>query len=355
MKHEKSLLLLVPGVAALAAFVFPADAVRFAPKEGLSLTKVFTNQTTLTVDSMEMIIDGQPMPEEMGDMEMDTTTTVKSVVTDVYTKMAEGRPHSLRRTYDELTTEGNVEMGGMAGDMEQDFTGSSELEGKAVVFTWSDEEGEYAAAFAEDDDADPELLEDLWEDMDLRDLLPTGSVEPGATWRIENDRLVHVLAAGGDMKILPDDMEEMASMGPTPGMSTLKDMMGEVTGSAIATYTGKREVDGVEVGVIEIKLDISGANDITDLLQEMTDEMPIEMEAEVSYDAADIEFELKGEGELLWNLAGGHLHRFELDAEMAFAMDMAMVMSMMGQDMEMEMNMEMSGNVQLGAATRDGE
>lgn len=352
MKHTKPLLLLAPGVAALAAFAFPADAVRFAPAEGLNLTKVFTNRTTLTVDNMDMTLDGEPMPPEMGDMEMDTVTTMRTVVTDRYGPLVEGRPKTLRRTYDELSTEGKVTMGGMAGDMETDVTGSSELEGKTVVFSWVADDGEYAVAFAEDEEGDPELLEDLWEDMDLRDLLPTGAVEPEDSWRIDNDRLVHILAAGGDMKVLPEDMDEMASMGPTPGMGTLKDMMGEVEGTAIATYKGKREVDGVEVGVIALTIDINGANDITDLLQEMT---PPDMEMEMSYDAADIEFELEGEGELLWNLAAGHLHRFELEADMAFAMDVMMAMSMMGQDMEMEMNMEMSGTVELGAATRKGE
>ncbi len=46
-----------------------------------------------------------------------------------------------------------------------------------MVFTWDPEVGEYGRAWPEDEEHDDELLEGLWEDMDLRTLLPRESVE----------------------------------------------------------------------------------------------------------------------------------------------------------------------------------
>jgi hypothetical protein len=358
MKHTKSLLaaaLLTPGLLALS---YPADEVVFGPAKGTSVTKQFTNTTDLVMDSMSMVMNG----EDMSGMapEMDMSTTIKMVVTDTYEELEEGRPAVLHRFFDTLSTEGDVstEMVGM-GAMEQELSGTSELEGTNVVFSWDTDSEEFDVAFAEGEESDEDLLEGLDEDMDLRLLLPSGAVSEGDSWRVDNERLASMLAPGGDLKIIPDMPEDMGGMGmnmnPGQGGMDMASMLGEVDGSVMATYQGSREVDGARVGSIKITIAISASNDITDMLQAATEEAEVPEnfgDMDISYDYADVEFELEGEGELLWNLDAGHLHQFELEGDVAMAMDMGMAMSMMGQDMEMEMSMEMSGTIALGAETR---
>ena len=357
---KQSLLVCALASPALLAFAVPGDDVSFKPAAGSTVTKVFTNYSTMTLDDMSMAMNGEEMDPEMMGMDMTIEGSTTTVVTDEYVRLGEGRPAVLKRTFDELSLETNIAMeNAMMGAMDMDLDGSSELADTTVVFTWNEDDGEFGLAFDEDEDADEELLEGLTEDMDLRCLLPEGEVDVDASWRVDVERLVDVLAPGGNLKILPDmdDVDAPMMGGPNPGMNNLSDLWGEVDGTAMATYLGTREADGVTVAVISIKVEISGANDLTEQLQEDADnaEAPEGMDMEMIYDSADAEFEIEGEGELLWNVAGGHLHSFEFEGDMTLAMDMAMAMSMMGQDMDMEMSMEMSGEIKLGAETRDQE
>lgn len=360
MKHLKPLLAVSLAAPALTAFALPAlvaDEVVFRPAVGSEVTKVFTNQMDLILDDMTMSMNGEEMDASMIGMEMELTALTTYVVTDEYVALGDGQPVKLKRTFDELSSTSNASGSTPMGPMDEEMDGSSELEGLSVVFAWDEEDDEYGVEFASDDEDDEELLEGLSEDMDLRALLPGKAVSTDDSWRIDLDLLHHVLAPGGNLKVLPDESDEgMGGMGmgaPGSGMGSLGDMLGELDGSAIATYKGKREVDGVTVGVIAIQIDITGANDMTEFLEEAIEDAEGMEDVEVSYDAADVELAFKGEGELLWNLAGGHLHRFELGGDVNMVMDMAMSMAVMGSDVEMEMSMEMSGTIELGAATRN--
>ena len=66
-------------------------------------------------------------------------------------------------------------------------------------------------------------------------------------------------------------------------------------------------------------------------------------------ESVDSELALEGEGELTWDVEGGHFHAFDLSVEMSNTVDSAQSMSFGGNDMDQEMSMEMSGTMSFAA------
>jgi len=349
MKYQKSLLLAALAAPVLLAFVAPADKVAFAPAADASLSKTFTTSGTFQLDDLSVNVGGM---DQAPDMEMTISWAQNVAVTDTYSSTKDGAPVTLRRTYDELGQELEVDvvvdMSAMGGDTQEDGasgSGSSDLEGKTVNFVWDEDEGGYTKSFHEEE-GDEELLEGIVEDMDLRALLPSEEVSEGDEWSIELAGLSTILAPGGDLKIeLEMDGEDMEG-GPDPSqLADINELMKDLLdGEATGKYVGQREVDGAKYGVIAIDIEIDTARDMTDMLEEMMgDQMPEGME--VSFDRMDLELSLESKGELLWDLRGGHVHAFSIEGDITIILDMGMSMDMGGQEMTMEMAMEMSGTL----------
>ena len=323
-----------------------ADAPRFAPEAGLSITKRIETKTDISLDDMTVSVNGQEMDASMMSMEMDTSMQQVVTVTDTYVSVSDGRPTKLERSFDELSSKTNVSMShAMMGDQDSDMDGSSELEGETVLFSWDDDEGEYSVAFAGDSDGDDELLEGLAEDLDMRALLPDGDVSEDDSWPVEPYALRSVFAPGGSVKIEPDDTEGgPMGMGGAPTPS-LNEMLGELEGEVTATYRGTRDEDGVTVAVIEIEADVSAANDLTDYMEGMMDGMDTGgMEIEMEIDSFDVEFMFEGQGELLWNVESGVLYSLTMSGETSQIVDSAMNMAMGGMEQAMEQSMTMTGS-----------
>jgi len=348
MKHLSSLALLAVALPLAVAFHAPADTIEFAPARGLTLTKTFTSQGDFSMDNMTMLMNGQESPM-MPDMDMSFETAQTIVVVDEYGKTEDGRPLKLTRTYDEIATAVeiamSIDMGGETQDQDQSVESSSELEGLTVEFTWDEEEEEYVREFP-DGDGDEELLEGLLEDMDLRALLPAGKVSKGDEWEIDPTNLIPVLAPGGDLSLEMGEEIEM-TMGPSPGGMDFTEMLGDLLeGEATATFEGIREVDGLQIAVITIVVEIDSANDMTDMVAGSMDEQELPEGMEMSIDRMDIEIELEAEGTLHWDVEGGHVHSFDLSGEISMLIDMAMSLEIPGQgEMTIENSMEMSGTM----------
>lgn len=350
MKYLSSLALVTVALPLAVAFRAPADTLEFAPAKGLTLTKTFTAGGDFGLDSMSMLMNGQESPM-MPDMEMSFSTAQSIVVVDEYGKTEDGRLLKLKRTFDELgnnaEVSSSVEMGGESQGDDQSIESSSELEGLTVEFTWDAEEEVYTRGFT-DGDGDENLLEGLFEDMDLRALLPDDKVNKGDEWEIVPSDLKSILAPGGDLSLEPQDMEGGGmGMGPSPGGMDFSEMLGDLLeGEVTATFEGTREVDGIEVGVITIVVEIDSAHDMSDMMEGLgaAEELPEGME--MSFDRMDVEIELEAEGSLLWDISGGHVHSFDLSGEVALLIDMAMTMDIPGQgEMTIENTMELSGTM----------
>ena len=345
--------LLPPFAAALSlplfgSFDFGADRVRFAPAEGLSLEKSFVLSTDLVMDEMRMLMNGEPPPMDM-DMEMSGNTTLTVQVVDTYVKLADGRPGKLAREYASLGSASAMEMTmPMMGEQKMDATGSSELTGKTVHFTWDAESSSFEPSFPEGQEADLALLEDLAEDLDLRDFLPAGDVEVDESWDIDPPAVLALVAPGGDLKITPDNAElaEM-SMGSMGG--DLSQMFGEVKGSVKASFKGFREESGVKLAVIALEIDVESSSEMTEMIREQVSKQEIpggEMEVE----SADAELTLKGSGELLFDAAAGHFRSLNLSFESTQIVDTVMNMTMAGTEMKLEQGMDFSSTMSLQAS-----
>lgn len=349
MKAKSTLLALAIGAPVLISFVLPRDTVSFAPGQGTSITKIFVTKGALELDDMSVLMNGEDPGDMMPEMEMQTTWTQTVTVTDEYLKMGRGQPALLSRSFDsigqDMEVETSVDMMGSLEENDASGEGTSELEGKTVLFAWSEDDEEYTAKYPENESGDEELLEGLVEDMDLRMLLPDGDVSEGDEWELDLSRLATVIAPGGNLHVdIEIDGVDAAMGGPDPGMmSNLSELMGEIEGEGTAEYTGTREIDGITVAAVKVNIDINTARDMTEMMEDMMgDQLPEGIE--VNFDRLDVEFTYEGEGLLLWNVEGGHVHSFEITGEVTMAMDMEVSMNM-GEEFVIEFSIELSGEI----------
>ncbi len=339
-------------VTALPALRPPLAKLRFAPAAGSKLTRTIENKSEFSLDDMSMKMNGQDSPM-MPEIEMTMSQTQKVVVTDEFTKMREGSPKLLRRSFDtlesEMSSQMKIDIMGQKQDQNHSGKGASELAGKTVVFTWDDDAKEYKTAF-DPAESKTELLKGLQEDMDLRVLLPDGEVKEGEEWEIDVKQLAKVIAPGGDLKIKPDEKaggDSPMGMGDMSGMSGLNDWLGEsMEGTAKGKFTGMRTVDGHAFAVVSIDIKAKGAKDLTEISRAAMEKakregMTMEMKS------VDVEFELGGQGELLWDVEAGHVHSLEFSGPSSAKIDISIGLEMQGTKMDIEQGMELSGTTTL--------
>jgi len=335
----------------LIAFTLPGEKVRFAPGEGTSATKTFVSKVEMTLDKLEMSVNGQEggAPE----IEMSMTQDQTILVTDEYVKMGEGQPKALKRTFDKLTSTGEMsmkmEMMGQKQDNDQTITAKTELDGKTVSFTWDAEAKEYKKAFDPEEDK-PKLLAGLFEDMDLRALLPEGEVKKGESWAVDSKSLITILAPGGDLAFKPESSEESQDLGMGMGLSSMNDYLGDLLeGECKASLDDIVEADGKRLAVISITLKIESAKDMSELVRAAMAERGGPEGIEMEFERMDVELKVEAKGELRWNLGANCFESFELSGPMSMKLDQAMSISMGGQDTKIEQHIEMSGTNSLSA------
>lgn len=337
---QKRYILPVLVAPALMAFGTRGAEVSYHPEKGSTVSKTFEMQSEIALDEFTIAQNGQEMdPSMIGEMEVNVTTTVTIAVTDEYVAVERGaRPTKLTRTYDTLSTKSTYAGSNpMVGDMSQEMDGASELEGLRVTFTWDDDAGEYIAEFAEDSDGDQALLEDLTEDLDLRDFLPSSEVSEGDTWEVDPAELREIFVPGGAVKIEMDVPDEMDMSGAQPSPS---EFMGDFDGEVTAEFVGLREEGGVKVAVIAIEAEVSTAKDMTSFAEEMMGGME---GVDMTVESMDMEWEFEGKGELLWNVERGVVYSFDMSGEISQTIDTAVGISMQGMEMNVEQSMVFSG------------
>ena len=301
----------------------------------------------MSLDDMQMTMNGQE-PPMMPEMDLTVTQVSEVEISDEYISVRAGMPLEIERTFDSLSMNSEmameVDMMGQVQSEEMPSTASSELEGTTVTFKWDADEEEYVIAFT-DGEGDKDLLEGLTADMDFRSLLPDGEVDVDDEWGVDISAFTAVMAPGGDLKLISEEVES-GMMGMNSELGSTSDWFSEdVEGEVTATFTGTRESDdGVALAVIEITVEIENAVDMTDMVMESMDdaELPPEVQG-MEIDHMDIEVAVEAEGTLMWNLEEGRAESFELSGSFEFIMDMGMAISAQGMEMEMEQVMEMSG------------
>ena len=344
MKNQRILRASILSIPFLLALDATGERVDYQPKEGTAVSKKIEIESNATLDEMSMTMDGQDLSGMMGEMEMSIHSSQTVAVSDHYLSLGEGRPERLQRTFDEISSNTQLEMKNPmlpeGGAMDADVPGSSELEGMSVVFTWNEEEADFDVAFAEGTEGDEELLENLVENIDLREFLPPKEVAPGDTWTLAAKAARDSLAPGGSLKIVPEE-EGDTPMGFGNNMSQ-DELIGELDGEIDAEFVGVREEEGKRLAAIKLELDISSANDLKDKMGELQDEMPEGMPP-MDVQSFDVEYEFKGEGELLWDLEQGLFHSFSISGDIGMIMDIAMSVEVQGDEKSIEQSMTFSG------------
>lgn len=278
-------------VAPVAA-VTAVDEIKLIAREGLTLTRTFEmvgeQESETTSDSASFSVSG--------------TIERELVVIDVVQAVDDDRVLKLERTYDTISNEMAQSMeSDSGGSREMTSSGSSELEGYSVLFEWDEDDEEYIVS---SEDVDDDLLEDLIYDYDFAVFLPDGDVSEGDEWEIDIEAFQKITKPWDG---LPIDMESgvggatrAADDGQEPEIE--KSVDGELT----ATYMGTREEDGVTVAVIELEGEIEAEQS---------------MSGTSDFEGGSMEFESESteesaiQGEVLWNIAGGHLHSLKIEIE----------------------------------------
>lgn len=322
----------------LVSYWLPPDGVGFSPAAATKLQKTFEGSLEFSVDSIRIMVNGEEQDNPMSGDDQNGTASWTVVITDTFEAVEDGRPTELLRRFVEVS--GSAE----GGDGTSEQGSFDELEGKTVRFAWNDDEGVYDVSY-EEGEGDDDALKVLIPDMDYRSLLPRGDVSKGDEWKVGGDDFLRVLLPGIDVRQAAESGVEIEGETiPEAFVELLDEFLKGV--SVTCAYRGTSTADGVEVGEIAIKGEITGTTTI-DPREFSRDEMDFDGEMEF-----EVAIKLPLSGMLLWDLAGGHFHSFELDGE--GTVEMHMTMSIPDFGMEFDTEIEASVVLEQRASAENG-
>ena len=157
---------------------------------------------------MEMKIDDEPA-EDRGPGGMSSKLVRKAVLVDHVLEGTAGEPKRIKRTFETLHDESSFSFGEEERSDERDFP----LQGVTLELA-REEDGTVSSELVEgtkpDDDA---LLEEHELALALDALLPSGEVEVGATWELEDAAVQRAFATALDKKLFADPPPEESGGG----------------------------------------------------------------------------------------------------------------------------------------------
>lgn len=296
-------------VPILLATALPSDDVSFHPQAGSEVKKKLEVEIELKPESLEFSLNGEAMPADSVDG-LDESARIELAigVTEKFVETKDGRPTDLLRTFDELSL--SMESG---SDQEEapDF---DRLEGKTVRFHWKEEGQTYVRSFHESE-GDDILLLNLSEDMELRALLPGKQVAEGDTWEVPGSQLLPLFLPGG----LPGEIATDDGAGPLrAALEVIQTEFGKLVeaGKLTCKYSGARAEEGTRVAEIRFTLTGHGDVDLSKALESLAQDEEVTPHIDAT---ASVEFD--GEGKVLWDLAAGRVHAFEMRLDSKIGLD----------------------------------
>lgn len=345
--NTKFTLTCLVATAGLLAFALPKDEVKFSVAEGSSLSKNFEITVEASLDDMLLNFNGQEIdPAALGG-EFDLADAngsfgyVLSVVDD-YIKMDGARTMELHRAVETMAGEYSSGTGDSGSE-------SNSMEGQTLIFKWdAEEEAHTISVKDEENEADPEDVALFAEDLDLRSMLPSGSVAEGDTWTLRGANLMSILAPGMDVNKALTKAKEEASEGDMPiEIDEALDMISEDM-VLTCTYVGSREVDGRSLMVIELSSEFESNLDLSDMILEVIEaEMPPEMALDMSI---VLEMAAEATGEVTWDARAGHFVAMALEIDIVMIIDASGNMDAGGQEMAGGIEAEASMHYELSAS-----
>lgn len=311
-----------------------ADELEFHPKAGAELKKSLKVKADLKPEKLDFTVNGESMPPEnllgSGDTAMQLKLAVD--VTDKYVQSKDGRPTDLLRTFDSLA------LSYEAGEEKGDAPKFDQLEGKTVRFKWNADNETYEKTFHESK-GDDSLLEKLSEDMDVRTLLPAKKVSEGDTWELAGDKVLPLFLPGGlPGEIASDSDKEEAKTAFEEVHNALAKFQDELKFQC--KYKGSHEDDGAKVGQIEFTFSGKGKADLSHLIETLGAMEESDVHPDVD---AGSDLDLQGSGTLLWDLADGRIHSFNMHADASLDLDVKSSFDVDGESYQMVVKARFTG------------
>lgn len=303
-----------------------SQRLAFAPAAGTSLSKSFETTLEFDIDKLSISIGGEELGYAWAGIRPEAAKVVLSArvdVVDSYGEVAGGRPLYLERSFEKLSFE-MTSAGELSWSRHDD-----DLEGATLIFTWDADAQAYSLA-SDIKSLDLIAISHRGEDMDLRALLPSTEVRRGAQWSVAGTQLIGVFWPGLDTDQARGKFRETLSRSMTPAdMDQLFDELIEQA-ELLCTYLGQEEVDGKTLHAIELAADVDHEMNIVEALRALL--MPFGF-GHVSPDLiADIEFEARVTGKLLWDAQAGHFHSYVMDLEYQLCFSLDGVLGIIGGD-----------------------
>jgi hypothetical protein len=318
-----------------------ADDLSFRPSDGTEVTRLYSIDIEYELGDLSVVIDGQDI-SEMIPSDVSGTAQIAMKLTESFVRSADGRPLELIRSFEEMSGEASA-MGESEAIEEID-----KLEGKRVRFVWNEEEGDYDVDFHESE-GDAEDLEGLTADMDLRALLPGKEVAVGDTWTVDGKQLSSVLMLGDKPQTGESEVDQLFESAIWPQLETLLERF-KIT----CEYQGEREVDGRKVGAVGVAMHGEGSLDLSELIRSMVQLQAQGMEVDIDVATADLAVKFDSKGEVLWDLAAGHLRAYDMGCDSDLALDVSMTAGVQGQSQEIDADVELSASGTWKIAPVDG-
>lgn len=311
---------IAPLSVALFAPPLPAPDVElvFAVEEGVTIALIIEETTEREVISETWwpLYDGERIEEDVETTEGGASwvAEVRSVVVDTYDTVEDGRVTALTRTFESISGDATVEFETEDGIAEEEVEIGSPLQDRTVVFAWDEDDEEYSVSFDEDGDddvVDAILLDGMLIDTFGAWFLPGDEhteLSEGDEWSSDVGAWNDLLEVGGAFWMDVIDAEPPTEEAADEDVARDAQLRENAEGDIVCTFDGLREVDGVELGVILIAVEITMSFEL-----EATYEEP-GFDGEVTTETAT-EMEISAEGECLWNIETSRPHsiRFEIE------------------------------------------
>ncbi len=338
MKTHSSFVLALLAIPLTLGLAAVADDLSFHPAKDAKSQKELRIEGEFRVKEASLTVNGEPLPGEMLDQITSQEILISLAVdaTETFLATKDGAPTDLLRSYDKLESKMEV------GDETKSPEKANELEGKIVRFQWDEKASEFKKSFHESK-GDDALLEDLIDDMEVRALLPSKKVAEGDTWEVEADQMLALFFPGGVAANAGD------SGGEGPDMGEMSEEMAKQMEEAFKAfkvtciYKGTRDAGGTKVGEITFAYDGKASLDLDPILEKVQESFG-EGAPEMDFNAT-ASMSLKGEGVLLWDLATGVMHSYEMKSNLGLDVNIQVHGDQEGQQFEVSLSGSVGGDV----------
>lgn len=262
--------------------------------EGTRLDKTFRVRAHMDSGEFRVFMGGQPVPSQyLPELAFSEEHSIRVEVRDTFGASEDGRLMGFEREYQELAGEGSYIVEVPPEEPEQsDWQRESGLVGERVAFTWDAKAEGYGGELVGGGEC-PEPLDRLQGRMDLQEFLPESEVKTGDTWTVDGQALLELLNPAGRLDL--NRSEDEPGEAPEP-----------VGCDGEFTVTFKQVWS--EEGATLARLEIEGECERT--AEQAGDLSRVPVADGTATDTITWNYQL--EGELLWNLDGGHAVRLDL-------------------------------------------